>query len=479
MSRLVGAFLSPRGVCAIEYRTAGKGIEVVRTFDHPARISSERQATDHLLRILQDAGIKKASIAVTIRGFGVVHHMLSLPPARDELLAPIVDRELKRLEPQLDDPRVGWLGLPVDPSEMTDLPPQRQVLAAAVPRHVGDSVAQAIAAGGHRLQHFTVLPAAVQRLHEEFIPDGSPSAVVLPLHDGAFLGFFLGGAVRLVVEPPMGDEEQLDAIGVAEEVELGAMFVRQQFRGAQVARVVIAAPAGTFADAETAISERLGAPASRLNVQHLTPGALAALGGVLDHRAGAASLSLLDAPPRVTAAGMLAPLSLAAVALAVVVGALAMIEAVRARDAFAELQKARQRIDSEAFGLVGIQETAGQRRLIRDAIGAMHLSERDRRELQNGLSTLSGSILPPVRLDSLQLDRGTNGWVSSISGRVAGESNARSVELLNDFYRDLPRLLGVEELSLDQLSYADGAGEGEPGSVRFHISFVLPYSRAQ
>jgi hypothetical protein len=479
VSRLVGAFICPRGVSAIEYRVTGKGIEVIRAFDQPARISSERQATDHLLRILQEAGIRKAAIALTIRGFGVVHHMLALPPARDEVLSPIVDRELKRLEPQLDDPRVGWTGLPLDPAEMTDAPPQRQVLAAAVPKHVGDTIGGAIEAGGHRLAHFTVVPAAAQRLHEEFVPDGSPSALVAPLHDGAFLGFFLGGALRLAVEPPLPDGDYLDAGAIAEEVELGAMFVRQQFRGAQVARVVVAAPSETFIGAEGVINERLQVPVTRFTAQHLSAGALIALGGVINSRS-ASPLSLSGPPARQSATGLLVPMSFAALALAIAVGAFTVIEAFRARDAFAELQKARQQIDAQAFGLSGIRETADQRRLIRDAVEAMRLSSRDRRELQNGLSTLSGSIIPPIRLDSLQLDRGANGWVSGIAGSVTAESNARSVELLHEFYRDLPRRLGVEELSLGQLSYADSdAGSGEPGSVRFQISFVIPYLRSQ
>lgn len=479
MSRLVGAYVCPRGVAVIEYRVTAKGIEVLRTFDHPARIDSERQATDHLLRILQDAEIRKANIAVTIRGFGVVHHMLALPPARDELLTPLIDRELKRLEPQLDEPRVGWLGLPIDPAGKTDATNQRQVLAAAVPKHVGDAITAAISAGGHRLAHFTALPAAVQRLHEQFVPDGSPSALVAPLEDGALLGFFLGGAMRLVVEPPMVEADQLDAPSIAEELELGAMFVRQQFRGAQIARVVIAAPGDSFISAEAVIGERLSVPVTRMNVQHLSAGALVALGGVLDARSDH-PLALTGTAPRANPAGMLAPAAWAAVVLAMVIGAYAMIEAFRTRDAFAELAKTRQRIDAESFGLTGIRETADQRRLIRDAVGALRLSERDRRELQNGLSTLGGIILPPIRLDSLHLDRGSTGWISSIAGQVAAESSARSVELLHEFYRDLPRRLGVEELSLGQLSYADENPEtGASGSVRFQIHFVIPYSRSQ
>ena len=476
MSRLVGAYVSPRGVSVIEYRATGKGIEVLGTFDHPARIQSERQATDHLLRILQDAGIRKASIVLTIRGFGVIHHMLSLPPARDELLTPLVDRELKRLEPQLDQPRVGWLGLPVDPSEVSDAPPQRHVLAAAVPKHVADAIGAAIVAAGHRLAHFTALPASVQRLHEEFVPDGSPSALVAPLYDGAFIGLFLGGALRLVVEPPLGDDEQVEAAAVAEEVELGAMFVRQQFRGAQLDRVIIAAPGETLIGAETTIADRLGYPATRLKVQSLSAGALAALGGVLDSRAPA-PLSLAGTPMRRSPAGMLAPASYAAVVLAFVVGSIAVIEALRTRNAHSELQEARQKIEREVFGLSGIRETAGQRRLIRDAVTAMRFSERDRREIQNGLSTLGGIALPPMRLDSVHMDRGSNGWVTAISGQVSAESNARSVELLHEFYRDLPRRLGVVELSLAQLSYADGNAD-EAASVRFQISFVIPYTKA-
>ena len=37
MSRLVGAFVCPRGVSAIEYRVTGQGIEVLRAFDQPAQ----------------------------------------------------------------------------------------------------------------------------------------------------------------------------------------------------------------------------------------------------------------------------------------------------------------------------------------------------------------------------------------------------------------------------------------------------------
>ena len=302
---------------------------------------------------------------------------------------------------------------------------------------------------------------------------------MVPLEDGALIGFFLGGAVRLVVEPPVAEGDHLDAPAMAEELELGAMFVRQQFRGAQIGRVVIAAPGDSFIDAEAVIGERLAVPVTRLNMQHLSPGALMALGGVLDSRS-AQPLSLGDAPVRAGAAGMLAPVAWAAVLLAIVVGAYAMIEAFRTRDAFAELTKARQQVDTESFGLAGIRETADQRRLIRDAVGALRLSDRDRRELQNGLSMLGGAVLPPIRLDSLQLDRGSNGWVSSMAGQVVAESNARSVELLHEFYRELPRKLGVEELSLGQLSYADENPDGgTTGAVRFQISFVIPYSRSQ
>ena len=479
MSRRVGAYVCPRGVSGIEYRVARSGIEVLRSFDGPARIESERQAMEQLFRALADANIKRADIALTLRGFGTVHHVLPMPPARDELLTPLVEREIRRLEPGLDAPTTSWLSLPGDSAEVGDGPPQRQVLAAGAPRHVVETMETAIRNAGHRLTHLTVLPAAMQRLYEEFVGGVEPTALIAPLRDGAFLGFFISRAMRLVVEPPLAPDEQHDAAALAEETELGSVFVRQQFRGAQLSSIVLAAPQGEFADAEAAFTEKLGLPVARISSSDLSSGALMALGGVMDARStGPLGLGTAQGKAGPGLGGAIRPASFAALAAAAAVAAFAVYAGFDARSAASELSAARRRVEQQSSGLSSIRQTADQRKLVRDAVALLQMVEDDRRVLREGLASLADAALAPVRLDSLQFDQGPNGWIASVKGHVEGASHARSVELLNEFYRELPRKVAVQELSLDQLDYADGNSETtEPRAVTFRLSFVVPYPK--
>ena len=479
MSARVGAYLCSRGVAGIEYRVARSGIEIVRSFDVPARIESERQAMDQLFAALVDAGIKRAELTLTLRGFGTVHHVLPMPPARDELLTPIVERELRRLEPGLDTPTTSWLPLPGDPADVGDGPPQRQVLAAAAPRHVVETMESAIRGAGHRLTHLTVLPAAMQRVYESFAGGSDPTALIAPLRDGAFLGFFVSGAMRLVVEPPLDVGHESDAVALAEETELGAVFVRQQFRGAQLSSIVLAAPQDELSGAETVFTEKLGVPVSRISTSDLSSGALAALGGVLDSRSSAPlGLGTLQGKAGPGLSGPLRTASFAAVGVAAAVAAFAIYSAYDAGAAARQLNDARQRIEQQSFGMSSIRQTAQQRKLIRDATALLQLVEDDRRLLRQGLVSLAGAALPPVRLDSVHVEQGPNGWLASIAGSIEGASHARSIELLHEFYRDLPRKLEIQDLVLEQMEYADGSPSGDQRpAVRFRMSFMVPYPK--
>ena len=470
MSPRVGAYVCPRGVSGIEYRVSRAGVEVTNSFDIPARIESERQAMDQLLGALANANIRKADLVVTLRGFGTVHHLLPMPPARDELLAQVVDREMRRLEPGLDEPTTSWLPLPLDPLDVADGPPQRQVLAAAAPRHVVDAMESAIRAAGHKLVHLTVLPAAMQRLHEEFVGDGEPSALVAPLRDGAFLGFFIAGAMRLVVEPPLAPDEHIDAPALAEETELGAVFVRQQFRGAQLGRVALASPPEVIPDAESVFGERLNVQVARLALHELSPGGLAALGGVIDSRSVAAlGLATHQRKGMSERGRALRTASFVSLAVAAAVAAFTVFTAWQARDASNRLQLARARLEQETFGLAPVRQTATQRKLIRDAVALLQLVENDRRALQQSVAAVAEAAVPPVQFARIELRQAPVGWFASIAGAVNGGSTARSVELLHEFYRELPKRLNIEDLALEQLNYGDADAHG----VQFRVSFVI------
>src|SRR6185436_9336342 len=109
---------------------------------------------------------------------------------------------------------------------------------------------------------------------------------------------------------------------LAEEVELGVIFVRQQYRGAQIGRITLVGTKMSLADVETSLTERLHVPAKALGVKDLSPAALAALGAVLDARStrpltlGGATIRRKEARART----ILESIAMAAVILVAVLG---------------------------------------------------------------------------------------------------------------------------------------------------------------
>jgi hypothetical protein len=480
-SRLVAAYVCPRGVFAIQGRHAGGGIEIEHTIEEPAPLASAFDAANHLVGALQQAGITGGDVTLAVRGFGVVHHVLQMPPASDEILAPIIEREVRRLEPQLGESVVGWIPLPpveAIGSEGSEGGQQRSLLTAAAPADVVGVFEKCLAASGYRLAHLTDLSAAMQRLFEEFDTGADSAALVAPLPDGALLGFSLNGALRLIVEPPLPAGSEHDVAALAEEVELGAMFVRQQFVGARIERVVIVGSSDALADADSVLTERVRVPATQLGIPGLSPAALAALGALLDARSptplalGGATRRRSEARARST----LESIAFAAVVLVLIVGAWTVFETVRARRAAEALQATRRHIEQDSFGLTRLRSTAGQRKQVREAVAAVRLAVGDRVQLQEVLTGIATAMRSPVQLDSIALTRGSSGWLASVTGSVNGATSARAVQSLHDLYRELPDRLPLDSLKLDQLAYADSSTDGAV-VVRFQLSFAIPIGK--
>ena len=477
MRRLVGAYVCPRGVHGVEVKATRAGVEVLRSFELGGRLESADAAARSLARSLDNNGITGADVAVVARGFEIGHHALSLPPARPEMLAPIIEREVRRLEPQLTDAAIGWMPLPDEEQPSADQPAQRQFLVAAAPSATVARFESALQESGHTLLHFTALPAAFQRLTEQFDAQRATTAQLVPLPDGLFLGLYLGGGVRITIEPPIQEQDALEGAAMAEETELGATYVRQQFRGAQVERAVIVGPAMLWPDTQSMLIDRLGIPVERLDIDGLSAAGVAALGAVLDARSPA-PLSLggtVAHRKEREKQAVVRNTALAAVAAVVVVAAWSVFQALDARRSDERLRQARARLEQLSASVGPIRQTADQRRLVRDAGGLVRLSVTDRTELQNALVAISGGILGPIRLDSLGMERGSSGWIAALAGSATGATSGGAVQALHDFYRLLPRRLVLEELALEQMSYLDtSAADGTGARVAFQLSFVIP-----
>jgi hypothetical protein len=470
VSRLVGVYVCPRGVFGVEVRRRSAGLEVVRSFDVHGRIESVQEAVGQLARALASNGIKRAEIALALRGFGATHHVLAFPRATDAVLDAIVGREVARLEPEITDAVVGWTRLPPDAGAEAE-GAQSDVLAAAVARDVAVEFTDEIERAGHKLSHLTVLPAAMDRLVEEFVQAGDTAALVAQLPDGLYIGYAMSGAIRLAIEPPVRAEETLpDAAALAEEVDLGSVFVRQQFRGATVTRASVIASDESYTDIEAALGARLSVPVERLTLPRLSPGGIAAFGALLDARsAQPVTLAGRIVDRRASPSSPALQLAITAtLVVAAILGIWTVSTALLARSAATALADARRRIDMESSRFAPARETAERRKLVRDAVAVLQVADRDRSELQRALATIASSVSPSVRLDSILMERGPAGWVATMGGSVVGSSNGGAVQTLSSFYRDLPRLAAVESLALKKLTYSDTVGAA---LVHFEISF--------
>jgi hypothetical protein len=294
---------------------------------------------------------------------------------------------------------------------------------------------------------------------------------VAQLPDGPFIGFSVDGAIRLAVEPPVGQEDELpDAAALAEEAELGTVFVRQQFRGAQVTRASVIASNESYPELESAFGARLDVPITRLPLAGLSPGGVAAFGAVLDARSRhPVALAGKTAERR---SGQSAPTlrltTIATLVVAAIVGAWTVSEALLARSGAQALRDARRRIEFESSTLAPARETADRRRLIRDAGAALRAAESDRTALQRGLTSIAGAVPDVVYLDSLVLEHVPSGWQATVGGSVVGPTSGLAVQSLSGFYRDLSQLASVESLALKRLSYADTTSRS---LVHFEIMF--------
>ena len=476
----VGAFVCPRGVFAIVCRDAPSGVEVERTFEAPFGLRTAEEAADHLVSVLQSAGIARASVSIAIRGFGVAHHSLQMPPASDALLGPVIEREIRRLEPHLGECAVQWTSLPALDGGLagsSTAPAQRSVLATAAPADVITAFEQRLHDAGHRLEHLTALPVAVRRVMEQYDSGTGTIATVVPLPDGAYIGFMLSGGVRLVVEPPLPQDQAHEAAALAEEIDLATTFVRQQFRGANIDRVALIGARPSLTELKATIGERLRIPAKHIEAETLTPVAFIALGAVLDARSGdPQSLGGATRAKAVSPAfSRLETASLVAVFVLALVGLWTIAETIRTVRADRALQTALHRIEQDDFGLAPVRETASQRRMVSHALEAVRLSASDRVDIQSAIAGVAAVMRPPARVDTVRLAWSDGKWHAVLVGGIESTSNARAVQTLHDFYRELPQRIPIESLSLERLAYGDtDAATGiDRGSVQFRLSFAL------
>ncbi|MGH7619588.1 MAG: hypothetical protein ACREPM_20430 [Gemmatimonadaceae bacterium] len=480
--RTFGALLSHDGVCLVEYRAERAGIRVMEQWTDATRCATIDEALARLVAIVSALHVKKARIAAAVEQFGVFHHVMTLPHADDDVLRPVIAREVQRVF-GLTDPVFAFTrdDSPA-PARADGRAAPRQVFIGGAPKDVVDSFAGPLASGRVEIELVTVVAKAMHSLYRASGATHEPTAVLSCLEGGPHLAFFLDGRLELAIDPPIALEGDRGPIPVIlDQFERGAVYFRQQFRGATATRLLLAAPAGDYDTLAAALEQRLSIRVSPLFSGSVTPAAVVAMGAVLEAR-HAAPLDLLPHPPTLTdrvrvalegpnalVAGMATAAAVAGIWSATQFASLSSLR--RERDALrADLRASVPAVEP----MRKIAETRADYARRVQFVGA---SRDERASLTSTMQSIAHETPGGVRFDSLRIVRAASGWTVAVAGAASGTTAAQSVRALDGFYQAVRSRPGVTSASLDQFDYTPAADStkraGAPVVADFHVSFSL------
>lgn len=485
--RLFSAALTQAGVFVVGYRDTQRGLEVSDYAHRSGTGPDPRVASRALGEMIEAQGGRGGRVALAVSGFGSYHHILTLPTASRDVLVPVIVRELRRIFPGVfegdaEPPIVEYVE--IDSSGIGHEGSQRELLAAAVPRSLIRTVHAELASRDVALTHWTILPRAMQRLHDAFAGGEEPTAALVVAEGLSLLGFFQDGELRLFSESAATAGDGPAVPGLIERVERGGLYIRQQFQGASLERVMLAAGEGAEAERLARdIRARLDVEPEGFGPYSGTPGAMLALGGALD-AAAEDPFDLLppDLRPLAGHERWTRVLGIASVVLVLTAAAWWAWSGVRAeRAAHARFEQASTAVDSRG----GEFEAAA--RLV-DARRSHAQRAELLRRLLAGRERLPAMLWPleeapsGVRIDSLEILPSDNGWTGRVQGRAIGNTTARATAVIDVLFQGLRRDLPGATVSVDEISPPVPVGEAisreaeyvVPIAITFRMTFIVP-----
>ncbi|MFI5230227.1 MAG: hypothetical protein ACHQWU_14225, partial [Gemmatimonadales bacterium] len=285
------------------------------------------------------------------------------------------------------------------------------------------------------------------------------------------------------LEPPaaLANAHPLDPDLVLEQVERGTVYLRQQFRGAEARRLLLAAPATMQESLGQQLEERFGLRVQALMPRIASPEATVAMGAVLEAESEHA-LDIYPHPPTLferarTSLRGAQGLATAAAAAALIAGLWATLQITGVHSAERDVQSLRDQINTSLPALAPIRGVVERRAAYSERIDIAERVRTERAVLTGQLAALAMTAPASVHFDSLSVTRTPNGWTVSVAGETSSNSAAESVDALNQFYEALRSRAGVTSPSLDQFDYpvrtlADSTARADANvKIQFRVSY--------
>jgi len=481
------ALVGPRGAWLVDYAAETGGLRVTGTTTEAGPFDTIDAGVAALRRLIDARQLRRAHVAVTINGFGALHHTVLLPAASDDVLEPLVRRDVARGF-GLVDPVIRFVAAPPVERRATARHPEtesnlRMVYVAAAPRDVVMALQRHLTVRGLDVDCVTVVAEAIRHIFAAASGSDEATALLLCLPSGPYLAFFLHGQPEIVIDPPgnLDPEVAVDPEFLRDQVERGAVYFRQRFGGAEPTRLLLAPPGRDHGALAELLEESLGVPVERM-MGDATAEAIVAMGAVFAGRAPGA-IDLFERPPgashHVREFAARVGTATAALGALATVAALWMVFQVGAfRLAVHDRNSAQASVDRALTQAAPVRAMAQERATHEDAAAALRALYAERSRLAGALAGVAEAAGGRLRFDSLSVAQSKTGWSTTIRGVVMGVPGSDAVRALNDFFEAVRRQPGVAGAELERFDYAhpnpgDSARSVAPTALTFVMNFSI------
>jgi hypothetical protein len=477
--RTFAALIDQDSVVILEYRQEKAGFRLVDERSVARRFNTPELAADAVVEVLRDMRAKNVALSIVLQHFGSFFHTLVVPPANEEMTRQVILREVQRSF-NIGDPTVTYSeGPTIERREGSRAGGQvpRQMFIAGAPKSVVEALQDRFAKARIRVEGMTVIPDVFRRLYDALDGSTEATAVLVCLHNGPHVGFFVNGQLELAIEPPLAleGEAPLDTAVIIDQLERGAIFLRQQSRGTVATRLLLAAPARDFDSLSSTIEARTGMRVSELGHGVGTPETVVAMGAVLAAR----EQDRLDFYPRTPDLDVRvrnafrgpAALTSTMVGLAAAAVLWCGLQVVSFRKASNDLDRLQTQVERSLPAVQGLRESAQGRERIAGLRAALEDASRDRRSIVDVLTSVANATAPGAQIDSIESVRVAEGIENRLVVEAAGRSGPSAMGVASQFYSHLQRQRGLKNLKFES-SYLPRSQADNADRVRFTISFL-------
>ena len=485
--RSFAALIDQDSVVVLEYAEEKDGFRLLDTRARNERVVSPESAADAVVDLLATMKAKNPAVSIVLQHFGSFFHTLVLPPAEPEHLRQIIQREVQRSFNIADPVFAFAAGATVERRDAARAGGQvpRQIFIAGAPRSVMEGIEERFRKARVRVEGLTVVPEVFRRLYDTLDGSTEATAVLICLQNGPHVAFFVNGQLELAIEPPLAldGEAPLDTTVIIDQLERGAIFLRQQARGTVATRLLLAAPAADHESLASTIEARTGMRVAGLGHGIGTPESVVAMGAVLAAR-GEDRLDLFPRPPAfderlktaMSGPGLFVTTLLTAAAVAAFWAGMQVLTVGRERT---ELERVQAQVERTLPVVASARQSAQGRARIASIRTTLREANMERSSLAVLMSRISAATQTGTQLDSLRVTRVPDGLRTTLYCRATGVTGPAAMSAATGFYRHFQSGAGLKELEFESAYHpressgaVTAANSGE--DLHFTVSFVAP-----